>query len=118
MPLIRQPRRIALVIVEDDQLWHVRQIRRERIYREIAEHPSEGDLIARIDILVAKYQKLVLEKRTVHNAKLIRGEMLRQVKNTNLRPNRTISISFVLSVVFTASDMGISLLPCRTLMLR
>ena len=88
------------------------------MYREIAEHPPEGDLIARIDILVAKYQKLVLEKRTVHNAKLIRGEMLRQVKISNLRPNRTVSISFVLSVVFTASDMGISLLPCRTLMLR
>ena len=99
------------MIVEDDQLWHVRQVRRERIYLEIAEHPSEGDLIARIDILVAKYQKLVLEKRTVHKAKLIRGEMLRQIEISNLRPNRTVSISFVLSVVFTASDMGISLLP-------
>ena len=88
------------------------------MYREIAEHPPEGDLIARTDILVAEYQDLVLEKRTVYNAKLIRGEMLRQVKISNLRPNRTVSISFVLPVVFTASDMGISLLPCRTLMLR
>ena len=107
-----------MVIVEDDQLWHVRQVWRERIYREIAEHLSEGDLIARIDILVAKYQKLVFEKRTVHKVKLIRGEMLRQIEISNLRPNRTVSISFVLSVVFTASDMGISLLPRRTLMLR
>ena len=106
------------MIVEDDQLWHVRQVRRERIYREIAVHPSEGDLLARIDILVAKYQKLVLEKRAVHNTKLIRGEMLRQVKISNLRPNRTVSISFLLSVVFTASDMGISLLPSRILILR
>ena len=65
-----------MVIVEDDQLRHARQIRRERMYRKIAEHPPEGDLIARIDILVAEYQNLVLEKRTVHNAKLIRGEML------------------------------------------
>ena len=86
MPDVSTERRIGLVVAKFDQNRDILILWRERMNGEFTEPAAKVDQILRADVLVAKYQQLVLRKRILNCVALLVRHRLAQVDAGDLGP--------------------------------